>query len=317
MSELFASLYANGALLVMWGALLIHLILPIPDSLHPMTLWRKFALLLSDKVNKNNAYSQSILSGSLALCLMILSAVVLLIALKTLAWQAQLFDLALLLIALDWRSSDSLCRQLSSAIQQDDKNKARQLLAATLNRETTTLSMLGLGKAGAETLIIGFSRRVIGVLFWYLIGGAIGALLYRMISELARTWSPSRRQFSPFGLPTIRLLAVMDFVPFRFFALMIIMGKQSQTLFSQMLAQQKSWPTPGPAWLLSGVGNKLSLSLGGPALYNSHKAIRAKVGGRIAPSALHLEQINALLISRAGLWIALQSLLFLALYQGV
>ncbi|MDW3059654.1 adenosylcobinamide-phosphate synthase, partial [Vibrio sp. 1978] len=43
MEEIFQQFYANGALLVMWGALLFHLIRSIPHSAHPATLWRKVA----------------------------------------------------------------------------------------------------------------------------------------------------------------------------------------------------------------------------------------------------------------------------------
>ncbi|MDW3144600.1 adenosylcobinamide-phosphate synthase, partial [Vibrio sp. 2094] len=108
MEEIFQQFYANGALLVMWGALLFHLILPIPHSAHPATLWRKVAEQLAEKVNNHHSYSQSILSGSLALILMTLPCLVLLIALKPLVWQEPLYELALLLLALDWRSCETL-----------------------------------------------------------------------------------------------------------------------------------------------------------------------------------------------------------------
>ena len=51
MEELFNQLYSNGALLVLWSALLFHLILPFPREAHPAILWHKFAEQLADKVN--------------------------------------------------------------------------------------------------------------------------------------------------------------------------------------------------------------------------------------------------------------------------
>ncbi|MDF5271723.1 adenosylcobinamide-phosphate synthase, partial [Vibrio parahaemolyticus] len=51
MEEVFQSFYANGALLIMWGALILHLLVPIPHSAHPITLWRKLAEQLANKVN--------------------------------------------------------------------------------------------------------------------------------------------------------------------------------------------------------------------------------------------------------------------------
>lgn len=316
MDELITYLYANGTLLVMWGAVAFHLILPIPRNAHLVTLWRKFAEILADKVNTSSSYSQSLLSGTLAWLLMCLPAWVTLVALKPLVWQPQLFDLALLLLAFDWRSQELLANQLIGALSKEDKKYARSVLAPFVNRETDSLSALGLGKAGAETVIVGYGRNVIAVLFWYACLGGIGALMYRLIAELARAWAPSRAAFHPFGIPSVRLLAVLDFVPLRLFSLLIIIGRNASNTFSAMLQQSRLWPLPGPAWLLTAVGNKLSLALGGPAIYGDKKALRVKIGGRIAPSAFHLAQIQKLLAWRIFAWIALESAILLLVHQG-
>ncbi|MEZ8194982.1 cobalamin biosynthesis family protein [Vibrio cortegadensis] len=317
MQALFDQLFANGVLLVMWGALLFHLILPIPHSAHPTTLWHKFAELLASKVNTNNNYSQSLVSGSLAWLLMCLPALAVMLALKPLVWQTQLFELALLLIAIDWRNNEKLANQLVSALAKEDKKLARRLLAPIVNRQTESLSRLGLGKAGAETIIMGYGRNVVCVLFWYAIGGGIGALMYRLTAELARAWSPSRHQFSPFGIPVVRCVAILDFIPLRLFSLMIVIGDKATIAFKGMLEQGKTWPLPGPGWLMAAIGHKLELSLGGPAIYNDKKTIRAKLGGRIAPSALHLSQLQKLLAGRILIWILVQSALLLLFYQGI
>ncbi|MCG3729185.1 cobalamin biosynthesis family protein [Vibrio cincinnatiensis] len=317
MNEFSAFFYANSALLVMWGALLFHWVLPIPRSAHPVTLWHKFSELLAQKVNTPNSYQQSLISGTLAWLLMIIPTIIVCIALKPLVWQPQLFELALLLLALDWRNSEKLAEHMSQALSKEDKKLARRLLTPFVNRETETLSPLGLGKASVETLIMGLGRNLIGVLFWYAILGGTGAFIYRLMVELARCWSPSRAQFYPFGLPIIRMVAILDFIPLRSFALLIMLGHNVKQTLSLTLVQSRSWPLPGPGWLLCAVGNKLQLSLGGPAIYGQQKAVRSKIGGRIAPASLHLQQAYRLLARRAWIWIGLQSLLLFIIYQGL
>ncbi|CAM2946708.1 cobalamin biosynthesis family protein [Vibrio mytili] len=317
MEDIFQQFYANGALLVMWGALLFHLILPIPPTAHPTLIWRKLSIQLAIKVNRNNSYSQSMISGSLALILMLFPCFVLLIAMKPLVWQAPLFELALLLLALDWRSNEVFTKQLVEAMANEDKAQCRQLLAPTLNRDTQSLSLLGIGKAGAETIIMGYGRNVVCVLFWYALTGGIGALMYRLTSELARTWSPSRHQYVPFGKPAVQLLAALELIPLRLFALLVVVGKSPSQIVGHIQQQAPAWPLPGPAWLLCAVGNKLQLALGGPAVYQGIRAERAKIGGRIAPSAIHLNQVQTLLVWRIFTWIALQSLLLGLIYQGL
>ncbi len=317
MQDVFQQFYANGALLVMWGALLFHHILPIPRSAHPTTIWRLMAKQLAKKVNRHHSYAQSTLSGSLAIVVMVVPWLVILVALKPLVWQAPLYELALLLLALDWRSSETLTKQLVKGMSQEDKAQCRQQLTPYINRDTSTLSLLGIGKAGAETIIMGYARNVVCVLFWYALTGGIGALTYRLIAELARTWSPSRKQYVPFGKPVVQLLAVLDVIPMRLFALFIAAGKDLSRVINSMKQQVKSWPLPGPAWLICCVGHKLQLSLGGPALYQGTRTERAKIGGRIAPAAIHLAQIQTLLVWRIFAWIIIESLLLGLIHQGL
>lgn len=317
MEDLFHQLYSNGALLVLWGALLCHLILPFPREAHPAILWHKFAEQLADKVNVNNSYKQSIISGSLAWLLMILPMLVVLLALKPLVWQPQLFELAFLLLAIDWRNTDKFTAQFVAALAREDKEQAKMLLKPIVNRSTAPLSLLGLGKAGSETLVMSYGRNVVAVLFWYAIAGGIGAFCYRMCVELARAWSPSRQKFAPFGLTAVRAVAVLDFIPLRLFAILVTVGhraKESAVLIKQ---QASSWPLPGPAWLLVAVGGKLELSLGGPAIYDGKKSVRAKLGGRIAPSAIHVAQVQKMLAWRMFAWIIIQSLIMGLIYQGI
>ncbi|SON50609.1 putative Cobalamin (Vitamin B12) biosynthesis CbiB [Vibrio tapetis subsp. tapetis] len=317
MEELFGKLYSNGALLVMWGAILFHLILPIPKAVHPATLWHKFAEILANKVNLNHSYNQSHVSGMLAWGLMILPAWLFFWALKPLVWQPQAFEMALLLLAIDWRSNESLAKQLIESLGKEDKKRARRELEPFVNRDTSSLSPLGLGKAGAETLILGYGRNVVSVLFWFGVAGGTGAFLYRLVMELARAWSPSRSEYSPFGLFSVRALAVLDWLPLKIYSLMITIGKNGMSTLSALFSQAKQWPLPGPGWLLTAVGHKLELSLGGPAIYGDKKAIRPKIGGRIAPSAFHLAQIQHLLAWRICGWILIQSAIMIAIYQGI
>ena len=178
-------------------------------------------------------------------------------------------------------------------------------------------SLLGLGKAGTETLIMSYGRNVVAVLFWYAITGGIGAFIYRMTVELARAWSPSREKFSPFGLPVIRAVAVLDYIPLRLFAVMIALGSRTSEVWALLKQQAATWPLPGPSWLIIAVGAKQELSLGGPAIYDGKKSVRSKLGGRIAPSAIHIAQVQRLLAWRMFAWIMVQSAIMGLIYQGI
>ncbi|WP_299018989.1 cobalamin biosynthesis family protein [uncultured Photobacterium sp.] len=316
MTETLAFLLDNSSLLVMWGALVMQWLLPIPAQLHPLQFWQQLAILVADKVNKpDDTHRQRQLSGGLAWSLMWLTVLVLLIALSQLVWIDSIFQLILLWLALEWRNTAKLSKRFIRALNREDKAYCRQLLEGLLNRDTRNLSLLGLGKAAAETQLLAYGRLVAGVLFWYALAGGIGALMYRLAVGLARAWSPSRQRYNAFGLPAVRILAILDLIPLRIFALLICIGHNSKTALQGIARQGESWVLPGPGWLLAAAGHKLSLSLGGPAIYDQQKMERPRLGGKIAPAALHLAQIEKVVTHRLLGWLVIQTALIL-IFQG-
>ncbi|WEM41919.1 cobalamin biosynthesis family protein [Photobacterium sp. DA100] len=318
MTDAIALIAENSTLLALWGALAVQWLLPIPTQLHPLQIWRQLALALAARVNKpSDAPQQRRLSGLLSWSLLWLTVLVVLICLYQLVWIDTAFHLLLLWIALDWRNMHKFSQQFIRAYSREDKLQCRVLLGSRLNRHTDSLSLLGLGKAGAETLLIGYGRLAAGVLFWYALAGGIGAILYRLAVELSRCWSPSRQQFRHFGQPATTILAVLDIVPLRLFALLLTLGNNGKMALRGLKQQGENWLLPGPGWLLAAAGHKLSLSLGGPAIYDKTKMERPKLGGRIAPAAFHLSQIDRLANQRLWGWVAAQSLLLLMLQGAV
>ncbi|MGF1699730.1 cobalamin biosynthesis family protein [Photobacterium makurazakiensis] len=317
MTEAIALLTSSSALLALWGALAMQWLLPIPPLLHPINIWQQLAAAIANKVNKpDDSPRQQQFSGLLAWSLMWLTMLTLLICLYQLVWIDTTFHLVLLWLALEWRNTAKFSKQFIRAYSQENKTLCRQLLTPKLNRNTDSLSLLGLGKAGAETQLLAYGRLVAGVLFWYALAGGIGAIMYRLAVSLAREWSPSRQLFRSFGQPAVKLLAIFDIVPLRLFALLISFGRNAKVALQGLARQGESWLLPGPGWLLVATGHKLSLSLGGPAIYDQTKMERPRIGGKIAPAALHLAQIDQLTKTRLIIWLIIQSTL-LILFQGV
>ncbi len=61
------------------------------------------------------------------------------------------------------------------------------------------MSAIGLTKACIETLSLRFAKQWFSVLFWFMLGGGIAALSYRLLQELQQCWNPKLTQFQHFG----------------------------------------------------------------------------------------------------------------------
>ncbi|WP_407332191.1 cobalamin biosynthesis family protein [Enterovibrio sp. 27052020O] len=306
----FEALLGYSTLLAMWGALLLHWFFPVPSDFNPLSLWRQVATAIADKVNHTeDPPSQQRLAGGLSLTIMWLTLAILLIALQQIVWVPWLFDLLLLWFSLSWRPLVDTTLKLEATLLRQDKPAARTLLSTSLNRDTKSLSPVGIAKAGCEQLLIGYSRGLIGILFWYAVGGGVAAFLYTLIIQLARCWPTRRGDFAHFGLPTSALLSVVDAVPSRLFALLIAMGYRFEPAVLAIREQGRNWSVNGAGWILAASGAKFQLALGGPAIYDDEKISRPRIGGDIAPSPLHLALLNQQLRQKALLWILIQSFL--------
>lgn len=313
-----SSVLIYSPLIAMWGALLVHWFFPVPSHADPVNALRYIAEAIAEKVNHaNDSSKQQRLSGSLALTTILLTASVALLALEQLIWITGLFDFLLLWLALRWKPLTQVTQQIEHALCREDKPTARTLLAINLNRDTLALSPIGIAKAGCETLLVGYARGLIGVLFWYAIGGGTTAFLYTLTVQLTRQWSPRIQEFSQFGLSASATLTVIDWLPSRLFALLIATGHRCKAAVIAIFQQGEYWSPRGTGWLLASCGAKFQLSLGGPAIYNNNKIVRVKIGGEIAPSPLHMALLNQQLKQKGLWWILLQSVLMLLALSAI
>ncbi len=224
-------------------------------------------------------------------------------------------DFFFLWLALSFKPVITLAQNVELALIDEDKPKARQYLAHCLNRDTLSLSEIGISKACCETLIFGYFRGLFAVLFWYCLAGPIAALLYSLLVQLARNWTPRLEQFQQFGKPTHQLLFCVEALPIRLFSLMITIGTHFKMTFNAIKQQAPKWTEIGKGWLLASSGTKYQLSLGGSVIYDGIRFPREKIGGRIAPSAIHIAYLNQALQKKSGICLFLFSLL-LGITQG-
>ncbi|RXJ73760.1 adenosylcobinamide-phosphate synthase [Veronia nyctiphanis] len=310
MPDIFTVLLETPSLLAMWGALLFHWVYPAQGAFSPKPYWHKLATEIAVRVHHTtDSRTQQRLAGTLTLMLLSLTTLVFCIALQQVVWMQWFLDFLLLWFALNWRPLHESHQRLAGALSREDKLSAREALAPQVNRDTSSLSAIGLGKAGAETLTVGYCRQLISVLFWYALLGGPGAFTYALTMQLARMWSPNQVRYQDYGLPVSKVMTLLDWLPTRLFALLIAAGKNGYHALSAIKQQGQQWREQGKGWLLAAIGTKFQLALGGPVVYDQQKLKRKSIGGDIAPTASHLMLVSRHLWARSLLWIGLQSLL--------
>jgi len=296
------------ALLALSGVVL-DLLLGEPRRWHPLAGFGRLADALERRLNWGGyRYGRGALAWSLA----VLPPVTL--AYWIVGWGAHAgFMLSaavhavLLYFSVGLRSLREHSLPIEHALTHNDLAQARMLTARIVSRDTAHADASDLAKAGVESLLENGNDAVFGTLFWFMLAGGPGALLFRLANTLDAMWGYRNPRFLAFGCVAARIDDVLNWIPARLTAL-------SYTLLGATLADKRRawqcWRTQAPAWsspnagpvMAAGAG-ALGLALGGGACYDGVLEQRPPLGSGRSASAGDLGRAWRLVARTTALWI--------------
>ena len=269
-------------LLPFWVLLLIVFIeryLPWPDKYHPISFIKVLAMGMQTKVLSPGASSirQQKLSGSLAGIVLLLPFCAILVVFKYLSEYPVFFEALMLLVALRFQDIPKQTNRITAALAKQQKMLARHALSLIVIRETQKMSPLGMVKANIESLLLRYSYQYCSVIFWYLLTGGVGALIYRLVYELSLCWNNKLARFKYFGQPVRNLVNILQWLPSKLASLSVMLAvniRQGSTALFQPVSYQCNH-----LFVLNLCGASLGIELGGPAYYEQQKMRTRKCGG--------------------------------------
>lgn len=145
--------------------------------------------------------------------------------------------------------------------------KGRTQVSRIVGRDTSELSAQEIRTAALETLAENLSDGVIAPLFWYMVAGLPGMMVYKMINTLDSMIGYRNDKYKEFGCFAARLDDVANYIPARLTALLMVVvsGKISLISFVRRYGSQHASPNSGyPEAALAGI---LDCRFGGPHNY--------------------------------------------------
>ena len=283
--------------------LCIERFLQWPEKYHPLSFIRLLAKGMHTKVlhPQQNSPQQQKIAGALAGFILLLPMIAIFAVVKYFSEFPIFFDGLMLLIALRFQDIPKHTRRISVALSQQKKILARQSLSHLVLRETEKMSPLGMVKANIESLLLRFSYQFCSVLFWYVIAGGMGALIYRLTYELSLCWNTKLVRFTHFGSPIRFLVNILQWIPSKIATLSIVLAVNTSRGIAAVF-QRISYQS-NHLFVLNVCGASLNIELGGPAYYD-HKKVRVIKCGGTKPAILRDNSKVLGAINRA-IWIIL------------
>ena len=190
-------------------------------------------------------------------------------------------DLVLVVLIFSLLAARSLYDHVQAVFQalqnKDGLTAARNAVGRIIGRETTALDEAAISRASIESLAENFSDGIAAPVFWYLLAGLPGLLVYKMVNTADSMIGHRSDRFRDFGWAAARLDDLLNLVPARLTALLftavaVLVGKPGAALVTAW-TQARNHTSPNAGWPEAAMAGALDIRLGGPRIYPGNQKV--------------------------------------------
>jgi adenosylcobinamide-phosphate synthase len=190
------------------------------------------------------------------------------------------------------RSLDAHVRAVAEALEQNGVEASRHAVSMIVGRDTRNLDEAGVSRAAIESLAENFSDGVVAPLFWLLVAGLPGALIYKGINTADSMIGHKSDRYLAFGWASARADDLVNLPASRLSAIWLVLAAAILPGLSSSGAIKATWRdagkhrSPNAGWPEAAMAGALGLSLGGPRAYDETMVDEPWIGdGREQASA--------------------------------
>lgn len=233
------------------------------------------------------------------------------------------FNVLVLYLTMGFRQFSHYFTDIHQALRAGNLDDARRLLSIWRGSPAHELNAEELARVTIEEALIASHRNVFGVIVWFVLfsalglGGAAGALLYRLGQFLRRHWGDEDEdELGEFGGFARQAFFVLEWLPIRMTAITFaIVGDFESTIYCWR-TQAASWPDPEAGILLASGAGALGVRLGMPIPQGGLPLDRPELGMGDEADADYMQSTIGLVWRSVVFWMILLLLLTLASLLG-
>ena len=309
-------------IIAMAGGFIIDLIIGDPKSLpHPVRLMGSVISRGESLLRKYISTGRGLFWGGalLSVTLVSISFLVPYLILRTLPgiW-ALILNMLFLGMLLSTKSLKKESMRVYHALREDKLTEAQKRLSMIVGRDTDSLNKEQITKATVETVAENTSDGVIAPLFFFTLGGAPLCFAYKAVNTLDSMIGYKNEKYLYFGRFAARLDDILNYLPARLTALLMIAGAfllklDYKNACKIYLRDKNKHPSPNSGQPEAAAAGALGIELGGASYYGGKLVKKEKIGDRIK-SATHEDifTINRLMLITSFLALILLMLIRLA-----
>lgn len=265
-----------SAALILVLALLLDAALGEPKWLwdrlpHPAVLMGRAVGRLDRLLNPDRG---GILAGALALAVLMIGAYIVGWMLGRLGPVVEVIVLAILV------AQRSLVQHVQAVadglrVSLEDGKRA---VAMIVSRDTAQMDQSSVTRSAIESAAENMSDGVIAPVFWFLVGGLPGLLVYKIVNTADSMIAYRTPKYEYFGKATAHADDILNFLPARITCLLIALPAGVFNLF-QIASDARQHRSPNAGWPEAAMAHAIGVALAGPRSYDGEMQQFAWVGG--------------------------------------
>lgn len=288
----------------MLAGVVVDALLGEPRRFHPLVGFGRWAQFLEVRANVPGGGSLAVRArGVVLLVLAIGPWVALVYGAGAIAGLQDAVAVAALYFALGHESLRQHALRVHEALTAGSLAQARARVGYMVSRDTEKMDARAVATATVESVLENGNDAVFGTLFWFLVAGAPGVVLFRLANTMDAMWGYRTPRFLYFGWGAARLDDVLNFIPARLTALTYaLLGSTANALRCWRL-QAPAWDSPNAGPVMAAGAGALKLSLGGGAWYHGEWEERPPLGLGSPPDADSIKAALRLVRTGVILWV--------------
>jgi len=252
--------------------------------------------------------SAQITMGTASVCLAIIPILVITVLLDNYlqsrsALLSGLFSCLILYLALGARSLKEHGLAVSTPLFAGDLELARQKLSWIVSRDTSCLDEPAVNRATVESMLENGSDAIFAAIFWFVIAGAPGVVLYRLANTLDALWGYRNKKYLYFGRFAARFDDLLNLIPARLTALSYCLVGAWKPGIQCWHQQARLWDSPNAGPVMAAGAGALEVRLGGQASYHGELHQRPELGCGKQAEKQHIVAAIALINRSLILWL--------------
>ncbi len=179
-----------------------------------------------------------------------------------------LFSVFMLYLCIGWQSLISHAKAIINPLKKSDMQGARHATSMIVSRETGKLTENQIGIAATESVLENGADAIFSAIFWFLLLGVPGVVLYRLANTLDAMWGYKNERYYYFGWAAARIDDLLNFIPARLTALSYLLLGNSDAAWQCWCKQGINWKSPNAGPVMAAGAGALNVRLGGGSVYH-------------------------------------------------